>query len=270
MDKKLLFLARLQGGQALRIGRLIAVFLMCYMFFLPVQVKAQNVFVNEQTGYIAVIEDDADLLTQSEENELKGVMQEITVYGHVAFKTLSENYTSTASYASEYCIDMFGTKSGTVFIIDMANREIYIYSIGSVYQTITSAYANTITDNVYRYASDAEYYQCAKNAFEQELALLQGKKIAQPMKHISNLFLALIPALLINYWLVRKTSTTSKAEQTELLDGLNYHRTFNHVQAILTGTTKEYSPANSGGGRSSGGGGGGGGGSSGGGGGHGF
>lgn len=42
---------------------------------------------------------------------------------------------------------------GTVFAIDMDNRNIWIHSDGAVYQVVTKGYADTVTDNVYRYAS---------------------------------------------------------------------------------------------------------------------
>ena len=144
------------------------------------------------SGYGVIIEDDADLLTEEEEDELRELMEKIAVYGNVAFKSIDYNSVSTASYIDDYYDDLFGYESGTVFLIDMDNRNIQICSAGAVYKTITNSYADTITDNVYRYASDADYFTCAYKAFEQILALLQGSKIAQPMKYISNAFFAAI------------------------------------------------------------------------------
>lgn len=88
-------------------------------------------------------------------------------------------------------------------MIDMDNRNIWIHSNGAIYRTITKSYADTITDNVYTYASAQDYYGCASEAYTQMATLLAGRRIAQPMKYISNALLALIIALLINYFVVR-------------------------------------------------------------------
>ena len=69
-----------------------------------------------------------------------------------------------------------------MFVIDMRNRNLYIINRGSVKDTITSAYSESITDNVYTYASGGDYYTCAEMVFTQELTLLQGGRISQPMR----------------------------------------------------------------------------------------
>ena len=141
----------------------------------------------------------------------------------------------------------------------MDNREIYIFSDGAVYKTIRPSYADTITDNVYRYASNADYLSCAANAFSQIHTLLSGQKIAQPMKYISNLLLALILAALINYFVVRLSSRTAKPSDREILLAASAKFAFTNPQRQLTHQSKVYSPPSSGsssGGRSSGGGGG--------------
>lgn len=68
----------------------------------------------------------------------------------------------------------------------MDNRNIWIHSNGGIYRIITSSYADTITDNVYQYATKRDYYGCCYEAFTEMLTLLQGNRIAQPMKYISN------------------------------------------------------------------------------------
>lgn len=226
-------------------------------------------YTNSDTGYQVIIEDDADLLTASEREQLAEVMGEITLYGNVAFKSIDDNYTSTASFAETYYHQTFDTESGVVFVIDMDNRNIWIFSDGAVYRTVTKSYANTVTDNVYRYASNEEYYECAAKAFEQIGALLRGQKIAQPMKYIGNLLLAASLALLINFGIVISVTRIRRPGQDELLSTVQ--KTFNCTRptATFVNKTKTYSPQSSSSGGSSGGGGGGGS-SSGGGGGHSF
>ena len=233
-----------------------------------------TVYTNSETGYSVIIEDDASLLSNDEKIQLAETMKDITPYGSVAFKSISYNpYSSTSSFVEKYYHSLFGTGSGTVFLIDMDNRNIWIYSDGSIYSTITTAYANVITDNVYTYASDRDYFSCANKAFIQEAALLQGRRISQPMKYISNALLAIAIAILINYFIVRQTSRVRKASDNEIVNGVFANNAFNNVSVNFIRQTRTYSPRSSSSSGSSGGhsgGGGGGGGHSGGGGGHSF
>lgn len=232
-----------------------------------------TVYTNPDTGYRVVVEDSADLLTEEERDSIAETMKEITAYGNVAFLTVNENYSSAESLARSYYMDQFGTDSGTLFLIDMDNRKIWIHSDGAVYRTVTTAYANTVTDNVYRYASREDYYQCSEEAFEQINALLKGQKIARPMKYISNVFLALILALLLNFALVSRLTKLRKPAKDSILSGAQKRFFFTQPGAEFLSETKIYSPIESGsdsGGSGSDSGGGGGSSSSGGGGGHSF
>ncbi len=226
------------------------------------------VYRNEETGYTVLMEDDAGLLTESERTALAAQMQEITDYGSAAFKTVFENSASTDSFARRYYASVFSDESGILFLIDMDNRNIWIYCDGAVYKTVTEDYADTITDNVYTYASAGDYYQCASAAFEQAAALLKGHKIAQPMKYICNALLAVIGALLINFGLVNLFSKAGRTSDRELLSHTLSYFSNSAPTVCYEFETKTYSPRSSGSGSS--GGGGGGGGSSGGGGGHSF
>ena len=226
-------------------------------------------YENPDTGHQLYLSDEANLLTESERLMLVEQMKPITEYGEVAFATGYGYNTSAAQFALEIYDQQFGTKSGTIFLIDMENRMIYIYSEGDMYRTITTGYANIITDNAYKYASDGDYFQCAATVFDQELTLLQGRRIAQPMKYICNAFLALILAVLVNYLIVRVFSNAHRPSDEELLSGIFYVQKDEGARMEFVNETKTYSPQSSGGG-SHGGGHGGGGGHSGGGGGHGF
>lgn len=197
---------------------------------------------NQETGYHVLVYDDAQLLTSEEEELLAEEMRGITSYGNAAFKTISYNSYSAASYARDFYHDTFGQSSGTLFLIDMDNRELYLFSDGAVYRTISSSYADTITDNVYRYASKEEYYTCASKAFEQIQTLLDGRRIAQPMKYISNILLALILATLINYFLARRMAGSAKASSREILNSVSTQFSFTNPQRKLTKQDKVYSP----------------------------
>lgn len=246
----------------------------CLLFPLGAYAESQNTILweNPDTGYCIILEDDAQLLDRKEQEELAAAMRTVTAYGNAAFKSISANSYSAASFADDYYHGLFGTESGTLFLIDMDNRELYLFSDGAIYRTIGKSYADTITDNVYRYASDGDYYLCASRAFEQIGAVLAGEKIAQPMKYISNALLAFILAALLNYFLARSLSRSSKPGTGEILGSISTRFDFQNPRKILTSQTKVYDPpssSSSGGGHSGGGGrSGGGGGHSGGGGGH--
>lgn len=230
-------------------------------------VKAEVWYEAPETGYQVVIEDDAGLLDEEQKESLSEVMKGITAYGNVAFKTIDSNSDTAAAFAKSYCYRMFGNDSGTVFLVDMDNRKLWIHSDGAINKVITASYANTITDNVYTYATDGDYYGCAAGIFSQELTLLEGYRIAQPMKYISNALLAVVIALMFNYFWMRSASKPKSAGDRELFESLIVHQELSNAKAVKTHTTKTYSPIESSSGGSSGGGGGGGGGFSGGGGG---
>lgn len=238
--------------------------------------EAEGAYRNPLTGYQVWVEDKAELLTEEQLLLLFQIMEPITEYGNAAFVSVRSNSHSTEDFARSYFKKRFGTDSGTVFVIDMDHRKIWIHSDGTIYKTITAANANTVTDNVYRYASNGDYYGCAEEAFEEIYKLLKGQRIARPMKYISNLLLALSLSLLANFGLIIGFTRPQKPGNNILLSHIYRKFHYSKLKAVRTYQNKVYDPASSrggsGGGGSSGGGSGGGGsgGSSGGGGGHSF
>lgn len=207
---------------------------------------AEYVFCNEETGYYIYLDDWANLLSETDEQLLLETMKPITAYGNVAFVSISENpQYSTQAYAKSYYQNRFGYSSGTVFLIDMEERYIYIYSDGAIYKTVTTSYANTITDNAYSYASSGDYLHCATKSYEQIYSLLEGKRIAQPMKYICNALLSIAVALLINYFLVMMLSRSRKASAAELINASLHKTDINDARANFVNQTKRYSPQSS-------------------------
>lgn len=80
-------------------------------------------YVNQDTGYEAVIVDDAFLLSVAEKSMLLEKMKLITTYGNVMFNSISYNSTSTESYIKSLYREKYGSESGTIFVIDMDNRN---------------------------------------------------------------------------------------------------------------------------------------------------
>lgn len=234
---------------------LLVSFFLCIGLFLTQSISchAEVLYQNPEKGYEVLIEDDANLLTVEEIMTLAETMKPITQYGNVAFKSVSYNTQDTDDFAKKFYERTFGNHSGTVFVIDMDNRNIYIYSKGAVYRIITKSYANTITDNVYRYASKKEYFNCANEAFLQIVKLLEGGHILQPMKYISNALLAVILALLFNFTWICYFSRLKSPTSGEIMKSMKSHFTHTAPSAVMTHQTKVYDPPSSGGGSDSGG-----------------
>ena len=231
---------------------------------------------NENTSYAAVIEDDAGLIYDMD--TVMESMLPITEYGNVMLKTIDENDTTAASFARAYLHSRFGTQSSVLFLIDMDNRMIYIFSDGAIYKTITTSKAEVITDNIYKYAKRGDYDSCAAEAFEQIYTLLEGHRIAEPMHIIGIALISVLLGLIICFMIIWRSTKKKPVGTDELIKGTDTSVRITEPVASFVSTSKVYSPVSTGGGSSSGGGSsgggggssGGGGGSSGGGGGHSF
>ena len=135
-----------------------------------------RLYSNKETGYDALINDDAKLLSDWEKDELIKDMAPITQWGNVYFQTVDDYFNMSPEELSANLYEyMFGyNASGVIFLIDMYQRWIYIYSDGEMYKTIDSDYAQFITDNIYKMATNAEYYSCALSAFNMIFMKLSG------------------------------------------------------------------------------------------------
>lgn len=238
-------------------------------------------YKNKETGYEAVVDDQADLLSERAEKELMETLKEITQYGNAIYLTM-EGYKSgsdTTSKVEDYYLSNFGAyESGAVYCAHCnKNRPDgygeyegydYLYTEGEMFDIIGKSKCRSITDNVY----DEYYEDGAKIAFEQVLVLCQGGKIAEPMKVICSIFFSLMLALLINYSIVSSKSKLKRISTAEMVSGAVHHVNILHTNNEFINQTRTYSPRSSssgGGGGYHGGGGHGGGGHHGGGGGHG-
>ncbi len=239
------------------LSRLLAVILaFTVLAMIPAAEVSAARYTNDDTSYLIILEDDADLLDEAEEENLLDRMKYISAYGNVAFKTIASNDRSgSKNYSENYYYENFGNASGMVFLIDMDYRQLIISTNGAINKVVTVAKANTITDNVYRMASREKYYDCACAVFDQALTLLQGNTIAEPMKHICNAILALIAAMIIFFIVIRAASGAKRAGMKDMIEGAKKAEVTGTVpQAKFINQTRRYSPVS----RSSGGGGGGG------------
>ena len=173
-------------------------------------------FTSSGTGFVALIDDSEGLLSEDEKQELLEEMKPLTQYGNVMFCSTVQTSSNLVSSARSVYSQAFGTSSGTLFLIDMGTRNLTLYSSGDNYDTITRTDANVITDNVYRYASQGDYCGAAENAFRQCLSLLEGRKIARPMKYINNALLSLILSILLMYGFI-SLRTVFKAQEADAM-----------------------------------------------------
>jgi len=176
---------------------------------------------NEETGFEAVIDDPAGLLTKDEISAVLDAMGSITAYANAGFVTYGASGSDTSSVlkkAERWGESRFGRNSGyTVFMIDMRTRRLGIFSSQNIYHLLTTAKANTISDNVYRYASREDYAGCAKEAFREIVRVMEGNAVGGSMKYISNVFLALICAILITYMLITGRMRNEQATTMQTL-----------------------------------------------------
>ena len=122
---------------------------------------------NPDTGYAVVIDDEANLLKDEEIGKLSDEMFSLTKYGNIVFLTKDNSSLSSQKIAHDYYYNLFNTDSGTVILINMRERVVYIHSDGENYKSITDDKALSITNNIYRELKNKNYYVGAKKAFSQ-------------------------------------------------------------------------------------------------------
>lgn len=122
-----------------KIKRILTAFVFCLILSastIPVCASAVSAS-NEETGYVYVLDDSADFLTDSQENSLQKQLYDLTAYCNVAFVTTTgHSKSSTEDFAADYFDDVFGPHSnGTIFVIDRCLNEIYLYSDGQAHKS---------------------------------------------------------------------------------------------------------------------------------------
>ena len=176
-------------------------------------------YIDEQMRI--VLDDMADLFSEDEEERLFRRMAQCS-WGGSVFLVTTENdtYGDASDYAEAYYVNCISGQSGVIFLIDMDTRKLMLYSDGAYGRDLTVGIMHIITDNVYKRASNGDYYGCADEAFSQVSDVLEGKRIAAPMKYASNACLAVLLALTINYFFARGVSKMSAPSDSELVDSM--------------------------------------------------
>ncbi len=219
-----------------KLGRLltaVAAVLLLFVTAAPnAQVRAD--LSGKESGNDVRIVDTAQLLGDTEEQMLYDEIKDLSQYGNIIFYSEKKVSGSTDSYIKNWYNSQYGSSSGTVFFIDMQNRQIYIFSNGHNYSVITKTVADNITDRTWTYARNEAYYLCASESFKLIGTVLNGGKIAMPMRYISNGLFALGLAMLICYWIAAARSKAQRSSNKELLTYVD--RQFQYTRPTLTYT----------------------------------
>ena len=130
--------------------------------------KKQAILKTPKVDETEKVYDFANLLSDTEEVMLQeSIKKFIDSYDlDMAIVTIStNNKRSTQVYADDfYDYNYFGkndTCDGLLFLIDMANRQIYISTTGKAQLVYDDARINSILDDTYNYISKGKYYDCA-------------------------------------------------------------------------------------------------------------
>ena len=173
----------------------LAILIILTPFFAP---RVQAEMISKQVGsYEAIVDDQANLLDESEREELLSYLISITENGgNAVFLSVDDNPTTEAYYAESQYKSLCGDTCGVAFLIDMDNRKIYIFSNWEFANKITSNKADQIADKIYRYATNKDYFSCAKEGLKLIDNTLQGKFLFSPMKLTTSILLGFAIALL--------------------------------------------------------------------------
>ncbi len=238
--------------------------------------NAAEVWYESDEGYEVVIADEEDILSDSEEEKLAELMEELAEYGNVVFYSTSESgiveESDADSTADSFYKSLYGNDSGVIFVIDFDNyfqdRDnemcmLWLNAYGKLHGRLSSSQIDSIMDNTYNRVSrydERDWYGYAEQTFVQVNDFFETGKISEPMKWITNVFLAIILAFMISFAMVSYSIRSRKPKDSEVLSGLYQHFQLRGANMILTNTTKVYDPpsSSSGGGHGGGGHGGGG------------
>lgn len=206
---------------------------------------------NTQSGYTILIEDEQELLKNSDYAELTSIMNSLSTYGNIYFKSTKLHTKNVSRAAHDFYYGKFGSASGCLFLIDMGNREIYIHVDGEFRKTVTDRKCLTITDNVYKFASRREYGMCATRAFKQMYILFEGEHIPEPMKYTTSALVSIVIGFLITFMYIFSKSRVKMAPTREILKKAIIHFNVSNFKGEKTGERKVYNPPSSSSGGSS-------------------
>lgn len=133
-----------------------------FLFFLllvsvgwPVATHADTATVNDEAGLFTTDQ------IQSLEQQAEKLNEKIK--GRVLIVTTTSNSEEPRDFADNYLRDAVGNdQNGSVLLLDMGQREIYISTSGNMIDYLTDSRIDSILDDVYDQMTNAAYYNAAK------------------------------------------------------------------------------------------------------------
>lgn len=191
-------------------------------------------YVAENGNSLMYIEE-AELI--EDKDALIEIMKPILEYGNVMFLSCSKGnnkFKDAHRFSGEVLSSYFTNQNNsTVLLIDMDTRKIYVRTYGDISKILTDTKAEVITDNIYKYATNADYDRCAQEAFDQMYKVIDGQRIAAPMHYIGAALISVILAMIICFIIISRSSTKKKPGDRELMKGTD-------TSIMLTNVTAEY------------------------------
>ena len=125
-------------------------------------------YQDTNTGYKALIVDEADVLSESEESDLLEHMMPYTPYGNALFVTVDDSsYDNAEMAAADKYYGYFGETNGVSFVIDYYNSEYRLDNWGDFTFGIDESALDRILDNAYEYMSTGDAAKTAEYAFDE-------------------------------------------------------------------------------------------------------
>lgn len=148
-----------RAGQAMFIRIAVAALLCLICAFLSAKsVQAAPTYYDSSDR--ASIEDKADVLTDSEENELlsqAGSLSDETDF-EIRVVTIDDAQgKETGEYAEDYFESLSTTFEGGCYILDLDNREYYVATYGDLQYYLTDDRIDSLLDDAYDYASSGDW-----------------------------------------------------------------------------------------------------------------
>lgn len=163
--------------------RITAVLLFLCMSSVPVFAAEQRIF------------DDAELLSEAEEEEMEAWVEEIQEKWGLDLAYVTTNDTEGKS-VQEYGADFYiaenlglgETQDGVIFVLDMGQREGQILTHGKAIDIYTDYYIDEMWDNMAGYLSDGAYYEAFYSLYE-DIDVIAGEYAAyqaEPDSYLSS------------------------------------------------------------------------------------
>jgi len=219
-----------------------------FTFFSFNHAFAENIedanYTNPYTNYNVLIYDKIGCFDDNQKESLLKYMIPITEYGNVMIETtngIALDDIETISHLTYY--EVFENSSGVLLLINNQGQDFYIYSTGSVRDKGLTSRKNTIIrDNIRRIVKSEEYYDFAKEAFVEINDVLNGKGIAEPMRYITSILLALSLGFITTFVFVFKYSNVENASREDILKNAKIKFNIENVKVSKIGKHSVYVP----------------------------